>query len=455
MAPSLEELAPIAPVVSIDVPKSFNYGPSVIQPNLQFNDGPVPEKNRIDGTDVTGLKIPPAPPLDVLEKFTGTFRGFGFNTIFRPSSRRTETKFDKPPTDNIKDNVLQLNLTGETQVFGKVLEHVPNRGLFDQADIDLTGVPYTQTIIDAMPPLEGEPAPEDPPGIHFEPGLWMRVPQVEQTPKLSASFCRMGSIPHGTTINAQGFEPAKTNSGAPDIDAIDITPIILPLGNGPQEIEIEKAKRRFNSQNADDDASRRLPQDLSLFMANGTITQAILDDPNTILRDANKGKDIVQNTMFIVSTNAPADGFGGGTTNIGFNIGSDAGLERPPPANGGNANAVDVTAQYWVSTIRTEVELDPSMKIGQTVSPAAQDPRDAVPEFFLDEGVTIPSTKKTVTVAYTQIQYSQMVFLDFNGIKWPHVTVATLAPIVSLKTPTLSSAIAEAETLLKDSSRQN
>ncbi|RGP71960.1 hypothetical protein FSPOR_3075 [Fusarium sporotrichioides] len=451
MAPSLEELAPIAPAVNINVDKSFNYGPSVIQPTLQLNDEPVKTNGH---TSVTGktcthdtkLQIPPPPPLDVLDKFTGTFRGFGFNTIFRPASRRTETKFDKPPTDTQDDNVLQLNLTGETQVFGEVLKKVPNRGLFDQADIDLTGLMYTQTIVDAMPPPEGETAPENPPAIHFEPGLWMRVPPVTEMPRLSASFCRMGSIPHGTTINAQGFQPSITTKGPPDIPSTDITPIILPLGNGPQKIEIQKAKQRFNNQNADDDASRRLPQNLGPFIANGTITQAILDDPNKILRDANKGKDIIESTMFIVSTNAPADAFGGGTSNIGFNIGADAGLKSASAkAKSGNANAVDVTAQYWVSKIRTQVELDSSVRIGQTISPRGHGPRDAVPEFYIDEQVTIPSTRKTVTVAYTQIQYSQMVFLDFNGVKWPHVTVATLAPIVNLEKPRLSSAIVEAK----------
>lgn len=147
--------------------------------------------------------------------------------------------------------------------------------------------------------------------------------------------------------------------------------------------------------------------------------------------------------MFIVSTNAPPGAFGGGTSNIGFNIGSDEGkkADASREKKRGDANAVDVSAQYWVSKIRAEVELDPSMRVGQTVSPASQGPRDAVPEFFIDKDVEIPSSNKSVSIAYDQIQYSQMVMLDFNGLKWPHVTVATLAPIVSLKNPTLSSAI--------------
>ncbi|KAL4731564.1 hypothetical protein ACLX1H_000537 [Fusarium chlamydosporum] len=413
MAPTLEDLAPAAPIVKIEFPDTFSYRPTVLQPRLQLN-GKVQnghqKEDTNNGVDDADGKTPPPPSMDALAEFKGTFRGFGFNTIFRPASRKTKTTFDKEPTD-IDDNVLQLNLTGETQVFGKVLEDVPNRGLFEQADITLVGVPYTQTIIDAMPPPKGKPTPVEPPGIHFEPGLWMRVPKVEEMPKLPPSFCRMGSIPHGTTINAQGFQPSITKEGAPEIPKIDITPILLPLGKGPVEVEIEKAKTRFRSQNVDDDRTRRLPQDLTPFMENGTITQKILNDPNTILREANKGKHIVHNTMFIVSTNAPPGAFGGGTTNIGFNIGADAGLKQNASAknNSANANAVDVSAQYWVSKIQAEVELDPSMKVGDRVSPAASNPRDAVPVFVLDQGVEIPSSRKIVTVAYTQIQYSQMV----------------------------------------------
>ncbi|KAJ4050930.1 hypothetical protein NW756_003923 [Fusarium oxysporum] len=451
MGISLEDLAPDVPVVSIKVSESFNYGPTVLQPTLQEYDETSKNGSYSDVTDEngTGLKIPPPPPLDVLEKFTGTFKGFGFNTIFRPLSRnpKTITQFPKTPTDSSTSNLLQLNLTGETQVFSELLEHVPNRGLFDQADIDLIGLPYTQSIVDAMPNPDGT-VPKKPPNIHFEPGLWMRVPQVEDMPELAASFCRMGSIPHGTTINAQGFRHAITSRGAPDIDPTDITPLLIeqvgiPPINEPHKTATELEKKRFDNQDADKDTTRRLPQDLSPFIANGTITQKIIDDPNTILRQANEGKNIIENAMFIVSTNAPPGAFGGGTSNIGFNIGSDEGKKTGASREkkSGNANAVDVTAQYWVSKIRAEVELDPSMRVGQKVSPASQGPRDAVPEFYIDNEVEIPSCKKTVTVAYTQIQYSQMVMLDFNGIKWPHVTVATLAPIIDRKKPTLSSAM--------------
>ena len=35
----------------------------------------------------------------------------------------------------------------------------------------------------------------------------------------------------------------------------------------------------------------------------------------------------------------------------------------------------------------------------------------------------------------TQIQYSQTVMLNFNGLTWPHVSVATLAPAHALPVP--------------------
>ncbi|KAK6708354.1 hypothetical protein SNK04_009317 [Fusarium graminearum] len=448
MSQPIEPLAPIAPSVSIDIPKEYNFGPTVLQPALQL---PVKLSKRGIEVESLGTAVdtcgtnasPPPPPLDALEEFKGCFRGFGFNTIFRPSGEKDNCIFDKDTEDENVDNLLQLNLTGETQTFGSSLGEIPNRGLFDQADINLTGFPYTQTIVDAMPPGKESSSVGvcEPPIIHFEPGLWMRVPQVEHMPRLKASFCRMGSIPHGTTINAQGFSPSKTSPGAPDIPSISITPIVIPTQGS---IAIADAERfTLNSQSAGNNATRRLPQDLSAFIANGTITQEILDNPNTILVDANRDKTIVKNIMFIVSTNAPPGSFGGGTSNIGFNIGADGGQQLNASAqnNSGNANAVDVTAQYWVSQVRAEIELDPSMKVGQTVSPAALHARDTVPEFFLDEDVTIPSSPKTVTVVYPQIQYSQLVFLDFNGLKWPHVTVATLAPIVQDKKPTLSSVI--------------
>lgn len=50
-----------------------------------------------------------------------------------------------------------------------------------------------------------------------------------------------------------------------------------------------------------------------------------------------------------------------------------------------------------------------------------------VPTFKVSPRTEITSAK-TITVESTQIQYSQTVFLNFNGFTWPHVAVATLVP---------------------------
>ena len=91
------------------------------------------------------ISTTPPPPLLALDNFKGTFAGNGLNTIFRPQSSATPTTFNKPakgPTDN----VLEINLTTETLAFADALGSVPNRGLFGQGDIFLSGVLYVQTI---------------------------------------------------------------------------------------------------------------------------------------------------------------------------------------------------------------------------------------------------------------------------------------------------------------------
>ncbi|KAF9776220.1 hypothetical protein IL306_005627 [Fusarium sp. DS 682] len=408
---------PTAPVVPIDLGDEFKFGPTIldpIQPEDQDNLVPIHGFPSVDpaGGDIAMSQ------LDVLAHFVGTYSGFGFNTIFRPNGTKTPTPLPITPPNvpgENNDNILQLNLTSESLAFAKGrLDDVPNRGLNEQADIMLNGVPYTQTIADIT---EIATPPKQQPVIHFEPGLWMHVPASEQMPDLAASLCRMASIPHGTSINAQSFTATITAKGPPVFSPVDITPTIVGTTQ----------KIKFRSQTLANKDTHRLPQDLSSFDQAGTITQAILSDPNTVLRNANVGKNIVENTTFEVSSEAQPPSLGGGTSNIGFLIGADAGASAASvQARSGNANAVRVTAQFWLSKVRTQLNL-PVCRVGdkKMISPASHGPRDAVPKFLID--INIPAAK-TVTIEYIQIQYSQNVILDFNGLSWPHVTVGTLAP---------------------------
>jgi hypothetical protein len=344
------------------------------------------------------------PSLGPLSAFTGAFKGSGFNTIFRPDKGTTTPL----PVQIQSDNVLELNLTQETLSFSPSLGSVPNRGEV-QPDIFLNGIPYLQVIEDVT-------VPGSPVGIHVEPGLWMAVPATTG-PALGPTVLRMASIPHGTTISAQGTW--STVNGRPEIAPVDITPF---------EINNHK-KVKFDSQIASTQGTARIPQDLTSFIAAGTITQEMLNDPNTFLRNQIARQTITCTTAITISTNPAAPLFGGGTVNMAFLLG-DTSAAAP------NADAVQAQATFWIETVEYNIEV-PVFELGQqsqVISPEAGAAGQPVPEFLVDPPnfITAP---RSITVSAPQIQYSQQVFLNFNGLTWPHVSVATLVPASPVSIP--------------------
>lgn len=367
----------------------------------------------------------PPPPLLVLNNFQGAFAGNGFNTIFRPQSSATPTTFPNNPTQGATDNVLELNLTAETLTFADALGSVPNRGLFAQGDIFLSGVPYVQTINDVTNPDTGK-ADGVATGIHFEPGLWMRVPASTTNPVQAETLNRMASIPHGTTINAQGLAPTAAKPGPPSIPPTSITPFVI--GDPTNKVP-------FPNQTANLTNTLRLPQDLTAFIKAGTITQAILDDPNTVLRQANEGKTINKTTTINISTKPTAPELGGGTANIDFLVGASTGSTKGP-----NALAFQMDATFWISEVSHKITV-PVHALGQgplqiaAPSPVKGAPAGfQAPSFIIDPPAAI-TAPKTITVTSTQIQYSQKVILNFAPLSWPHVSVATLIPRDPIKVP--------------------
>ena len=380
------------------------------------------------------LAAPLPPNLGPLSAFAGTFTGHGFNTIFRPDSTKTPTPMPGPvTTTDPPDNVLELNLTDETLSFSKTLGSVPNRGSGNQADAFLNGVPYLQTINDVT---TGAAV-----GIHFEPGMWLAVPATTD-PKEPVTVARMASIPHGTTIVAQGVALPAVH-GKPTIAAVDITP--FPGGSPGSLI-------RFQNQTAANKATRRIPQDLTALIAAGRITQAILDDPATILRNQIAHQTITRTIVIEISTKpgAPlprgplpagshpsAPAFGGGTSNVAFLLG-----ETSPPPGGGpktNANAFQMDAVFYIETVVYDVQVPP-LPAGTPpiiLDPVQKGTVPLVPRFL----ATIPFVPGkhfaggTVKVATTQIQYSQKVMLDFATLTWPHVSVASLVPSEPIPIP--------------------
>jgi hypothetical protein len=392
----------------------------------------------VAATAATAQTPAPLPaPLGPLTAFTGNWIGQGFNAIFRPNNTTTPTF---PPPLSTSDNVLELNLTQESLSFSPNLSSIPNRGSGTQADVFLNGVPYLQTIND----VTSSPAN----GIHFEPGMWLNVPATK-TPNEPVTVTRMASIPHGTTIVAQGVV-IKTVAGAPTIDAVGMTPF-------PPATPAHPISPPFASQTATNSATARLPQNLAPFIAAGTITQKILDDPNTLLRNQIFHQTITETIVIGVSTNPAAPlffgplpggaspttqpppidpSFGGGPANIAFL----QGLAVPPPtAQGPNAETTQMDAVFWIETVVYEVKV-PELDAGipsVVLSPVATNPPTLQPKFV----ATVPFLpgKKfaggTVRVSATQIQYSQKVVLNFAGLSWPHVSVATLVPADPIPIP--------------------
>jgi hypothetical protein len=343
------------------------------------------EYGEVPSTEGSSLPAPPPPAtphLGPLAAFKGTFHGNGFNQIFRPDLG-TPTKL---PVAVPSDNLLELNLTSHTLSFSPQFGTVPNRGEVTPS-IFLTGLSYLLTVTDITNPAK-------PVGIHFEPGLWMHIPKTE-TPDEGATLVRMASIPHGTTLCAQGTWRAF--SGAPTIPAVNITP----------------SSGAFPSQTASNSRTARIPQDLTQFIKDGTITQAILDDPNTVLRNASAHQTILSTIEIGVGTTPQSPLVGGGTDNIGFLL--------------PNAQSLDMGCAFWIETVEQTLTV-PRWTPGQPPMAIPGQAAGGTAPVFLVTPPTAITQPRQIKVTSTQIQFSQTVILSFFGITWPHASVATLVP---------------------------
>ena len=96
-------------------------------------------------------------------------------------------------------------------------------------------------------------------------------------------------------------------------------------------------------------------------------------------------------------------------------------------------------AVFWVETVVYDVQV-PAIPAGTppvVLDPVQKGSVPLVPSFV----VSIPFVPGKgfaggkVAVATTQIQYSQKVMLDFAGLTWPHVSVASLVPAGPIEIP--------------------
>ncbi|WP_431825082.1 heme-binding protein [Burkholderia sp. F1] len=311
--------------------------------------GTIPEQRGVD-------------PLGPLRDLVGTWKGTGFNQIWRPHRIRPGgSGYGGQPTGE-QDRFLELNETLETIEFKEIPGEIPNRGLL-QADINLYGLTYTQEVSDACATAPGQP-PGTHPGIHLEPGLWLHIP-VTADPANPQSVARLATIPHGTSILMQGN--AFHLDGPPSFAHESIVP--FPIGKPGHTLP----PGDFPEMNLSIPSAFRTPQqDIP------NVTQAWVDNPNVVLQNGLAGKHIIATTTLHVTTKS-ARITGGGTSNISFLQGA---------AGGPNADATRADAIFWIETVQ------------------------------------LPDRTKKL-----QLQYTQKVILDFNGLSWPHVSVATLEKI--------------------------
>ncbi len=271
--------------------------------------------------------------LGPLAELPGFWEGTGFSIIARPD-------FDPANTDGF---FLQLNILRETIEFRPIGSPVPNRGR-EQPDIDLYGVTYLHRVTDAA--TGG--------ALHIEPGIWLTIPATTE-PQSDASIARLSTIPHGNSVCAVGFVQDVVPDGPPQIPPSNTVP--FPIGSEEPPPGTPNPFKAYNLSEETPYRTNPLP---------ATITQAMIDDPANVVRDALKGQTLTHITRLIVDTaNA------GGVSNIPF------------------------------------------------ITTNADTPR--LESVFAIEHVQNPDGSETM-----QLQYAQTALLNWRGMSFPHVTVGTL-----------------------------
>src|SRR5262249_21726565 len=134
------------------------------------------------------------------------------------------------------------------------------------------------------------------------------------------------NIPHGTSLVAQGT--ATVVSGPPVFPSVDITPFFI--GN-------PAAKNHFPSQTLSIPSTFRSPDSDIVG-----ITQAMVDNPNSVLQHALAGKVITSHTLIRISTTSGPSTIpnaAGGVSDIAFLDG----------AGTPNAKVAGMDATFWIS----------------------------------------------------------------------------------------------------------
>lgn len=202
--------------------------------------------------------------------------------------------------------------------------------------------------------------------LHIEPGFWLNVPASAASGN-AAEIVRESTIPHGNSVLARGH--ASEAAGGPSIPRTPSKPISHaghPIGS------VHYLKPYADA--AGDEHEQIRP---------AAFSAAYVDDPSQALRDVLTAQESRRQT--VIHT-------------VSLNVATGRIVEAPevpPPPRGGIVNIpsdVDPTfldATFWIERVR-------------------------------EAGQGVPERE------FLQLQYAQLVMLDFDNILWPHISVATL-----------------------------
>jgi len=343
----------------------------------------VQQDPRIPSVRISAAREKVDSKLGFLAELAGTWEGEGFNLIARPDKQGGSPLF------------LELNQTFETLSFIPISSSIPNRGdIVD--DIELFGLTYLQKVSDIV--TKG--------ALHIEPGIWVHIPS--QDVGENQSVARMGTIPHGNSLLAEGtaikLDPFTGNPFDPDaVAAANTSPFptggTMPVpgtlaGFAPYDLSnLTPASINFRTPAGNVPA---IPLPTTIL---GVPMQDVILDPTKLLTAALSGQVIESMVVINIATVASLlqDQPGQPATTKDILLGRNAGggVEDLPFLKA-NANVATVFATFWIEKI---------------------------------QGPT-PET------GFMQLQYVQTVLLDFPVVtpgnppgallSWPHVSVATL-----------------------------
>jgi len=380
--------------------------------------------------------------LGLLQDLAGTWKGKGFNLIARPDFH------DKT------DLYLQLNQTRETLKFDPIGSPIPNRG-FGQDDIELFGLTYLQQIADAE--FDG--------ALHIEPGIWVTQPSTtfppESIPTPARLVARMGTIPHGNSLLAEGI--AQPFTGPPVLTvpgtqysfslfpSFNSTPFAVPPG--PPGI-VFNAAGSSEKLTAPTVPATPFPQ-YDLTVPIGPIPAGPFNPPFTLNTrtpfdttpaepplpaniDGVPMQDVINDPILLLQSEIQRlvnDGYTFEGTAL--NIATTTPISFLENANSGGAGPqVQVTVPQFGGGIENIQFLNGETVVvkGQTELQENAETAVVYATFWIEK-----VTHRQSGYSFMQLQYAQMVVLDFPifhllnqanpvyvNLGWPHISVATL-----------------------------